>query len=151
MYVWSTYFALHKTRFETKYSILGDPAIPVHYLIGETLQRSDGLVGYVECPSRQVYYDWHQSQSHLDQSILLLVTIVYTTNCHSQNEGFLQTVLRHCLQPTNKQFPIESLPPSLTDLTRKYRNQYSGTCQERFPRMAASLEVVIIIIIRPSY
>lgn len=67
MYVWSTYFALHQTWFETKYSILGDPAIPVHYLIGMTLQRSDGLVGYVECPNRQLYYDGHQSQSHLDQ------------------------------------------------------------------------------------
>ena len=68
MYVCMECRYAHRTvRFGTKYSILGDPAIPVHYLIGMTLQRSDGLVGYVECPNRQLYYDGHQSQSHLDQ------------------------------------------------------------------------------------
>ena len=108
MYVCMECRYAHRTvRFGTKYSILGDPAIPVYCLIGKkTLQRSDGLTRYVECPNRQLHYEWHQSQSHFDQSIPLLVTappqLSFPKRGPSSNSP-------ETLPPTNQQYDMNTL------------------------------------------
>lgn len=111
MYVWSAEYALHTARFGTKYSILGDPAVPVHYLIGKkTIQRSDGLTGYVESKQATALRMASITITPRPANTTTSYYRVHHLNCHFQNESLLQTALRRCLQPTNEQFTHRILP-----------------------------------------
>lgn len=122
-------------------------AIPVHYLIGKkTLQRSDGLTGYVE--SKQATAPRMASITITPRPANTTTSYyrIHHLNCHLQNESLLQTVLRRCLQPTNEQF-AHRIPPAIS----------------HWPDSQASCPVVwnmswvppsaglVIMMIRPSY